>query len=97
MSDPQQRGPRAARQFHQLACAELAARGLRPTFSAVARIVGVRPQHYHASVSGTRPISVEQVARWLAAWETKGWAPLRLVLTSSATTVEPTLPSDSGP
>ena len=57
------------------------------TYAAVARMVGDRPQHYHSCIAGDRPVSVERVMKWVAAWEAKGRRPLMAVLTSDAATL----------
>lgn len=77
----------AAAAFHSRATATLKARGLPPSYSAVASIVGARPQHYHASVKGTRSVSLDVVARWLQRWAERGWPPLQLVVTAGETLV----------
>lgn len=77
-------GRTAALQFHRIAVGLV----VPATKVEIARTVGENRQNYSGYLSGRSTITLDHVATWISRWEAAGNAPLVLVVTGCAITVD---------
>ncbi len=71
--------------FDKAARTILSARGERAPSSAVARLVGVSPPQWNTWTQGHKSPTYGAIVGWLVKWETAGYPPITLTITSAGT------------